>query len=204
MALPPILIPVKPQNAIWLYSSRVVEVEAGFRLFTQASGQMSVHDNVWGRLALPALSLSTNEMVLMLLGRKAMTIEAFDGLLFASCYFGTTPGCIRFSRRTPLIILVPSKFALYSTKSQCISIASYNSCKLCMARLMATTDISPRPAALPKASIRAATVLIFNILGTRVAPVNRTYVSAAEDPGLLGPQNAPVSGGTVCFATVHT
>lgn len=73
-----------------------------------------------------------------------------------------------------------------------------------MARLMATTDISPRPAALPKASIRAATVLIFNILGTRVAPVNRTYVSAAEDPGLLGPQNAPVSGGTVCFGTVHT
>lgn len=101
MALPPILIPVKPQNAIWLYSSRVVEVEAGFRLFTQASGQMSVHDNVWGRLALPALSLSTNEMVLMLLGRKAMTIEAFDGLLFASCYFGTTPGCLRFSEGHP-------------------------------------------------------------------------------------------------------
>lgn len=79
---------------------------------------MSVQDVVWGRLALPPLS--TNETALMLLGRKAMTIEAFDGLLFASSLqlLWYNFRLYSYLRRIPPHILVqPSKFALNSTES---------------------------------------------------------------------------------------
>lgn len=62
----------------------MVEQGSGFRVLIEASGQMSVQE-MCGEDCLPALS--TNETGLMLLGGKAMAIEAFDGLLFASCYF---------------------------------------------------------------------------------------------------------------------
>ena len=68
---------------------------------------------MWGRLALSALS--TNETGLILLGGKAMTIEAFDGLLLLPA----TLVLLQFEAvfvspagKYPSHILVPSKFAL--------------------------------------------------------------------------------------------
>ena len=73
---------------------------------------------MWGRLAVPALSaLSTNETGLILLGRKAMTIEAFDGLLLLPAtlvllLLQLEAVFVSPAGRYPSHILVPSKFAL--------------------------------------------------------------------------------------------
>ena len=137
-------------NAIWLYPSSYDMVEAGFRVSTQASGQMSVCTiRVLGRCVgkTPLPALSTNENGLILLGHKAMTIETFHGLLSLRATLVLLPPQPIFlsPEYSPLIILVPSTFALNSHESQCTSTATHNSCNTCMARFMATTDTCPRP-----------------------------------------------------------